>query len=435
MKPYIYSAAVAATMIVAPAITTANELTIATVNNAHMITMQRLAVEFLDQNPGTSLNWVTFSEGELRDQLTKDITEQRGQFDVMTIGMYEAPIWGARGWLAPLEFTESYDVDDLLPAIRDGLSHEGTLYAAPFYGESSMIMYRSDLMRDAGISLSDNPSWDDVIGAAEVMTDQANGIYGICLRGKPGWGDNMAFLTTMANSFGAQLFDESWKPTLDTEEWKTAVSLYIDTLKKYGPPGSEGNSFNEILSLFNAGRCGMWIDATIAASFIADPEQSEVADDVAFAQAPSGVTTKGANWLWAWALAIPAGSNATEEASDFIEWATSKAYIELVGEKRSWGQVPTGTRQSTYRSAQFQDAAIFADAELNAILSADPQDSTLNPTPYVGVQFASIPEFADIGGYMGAQITQALQGDLSVEDSLSNAQAYADKVMTEAGYY
>ena len=435
MKPFFYATAVASAMITAPAIATANELTIATVNNGHMITMQRLAAEFIDQNPGTSLNWVTFSEGELREQVTKDITEQRGQFDVMTIGMYEAPIWGERGWLAPLEFSASYDQDDLLPAIRDGLSHEGTLYAAPFYGESSMIMYRSDLMRQAGVTLSNNPSWDDVIAAAEAMTDRDNGTYGICLRGKPGWGDNMAFLTTMANSYGAQLFDENWRPTLNSDEWETAVTLYIDTLTKYGPPGSEGNSFNEILSLFNAGRCGMWIDATIAASFITDPEQSEVASDVAFAQAPSGVTSKGANWLWAWALAVPAGSNATEEATDFIEWATSKAYIDLVGERRGWGQVPTGTRQSTYRNGQFQQAAVFADAELNAILSANPSDSTLNPTPYVGVQFASIPEFADIGGYMGQQMTLALQGDLSVEDALANAQAYAEKTMSEAGYY
>ncbi|MEP3848063.1 MAG: sugar ABC transporter substrate-binding protein [Paracoccaceae bacterium] len=435
MKQFFYASAVASAMITAPAMTTASELTIATVNNGHMITMQRLAAEFIAQNPGTSLNWVTFSEGELREQVTKDITEQRGQFDVMTIGMYEAPIWGERGWLAPLEFSASYDQDDLLPAIRDGLSYEGQLYAAPFYGESSMIMYRSDLLRQAGVTLSNNPSWDEVIAAAEAMTDRGNNTYGICLRGKPGWGDNMAFLTTMANSFGAQLFDEGWKPTLDSDEWKTAVTLYVDTLTKYGPPGSEGNSFNEILSLFNAGRCGMWIDATIAASFITDPDQSEVASDVAFAQAPSGVTSKGANWLWAWALAVPAGSNATEEATDFIEWATSKAYIDLVGERRGWGQVPTGTRQSTYRNAQFQQAAVFADAELNAILSANPSDSTLNPTPYVGVQFASIPEFADIGGYMGEQMTLALQGDLSVEDALANAQAYAEKTMTEAGYY
>lgn len=435
MKHFASIAALTSAVIAGSSAASAAELTIATVNNGHMITMQKLAPEFLAENPAITLNWVTFNEGELREQVTTDITEGNGQFDVMTIGMYEAPIWGERGWLAPLEFSEEYQVRDLLPAIRDGLSYDGNLYAAPFYGESSMIMYRSDLMRDAGIDFGSNPTWDQVIAAAEAMTDPSTGTYGICLRGKPGWGDNMAFLTTMANSYGAQLFAEDWRPTLDTEEWKTAVSLYIDTLTKYGPPGSEGNSFNEILSLFNEGRCGMWIDATIAASFITDPEQSQVADNVDFAQAPSGVTSKGANWLWAWALAVPAGSNAPEEATRFIEWATSQAYIELVGEKQGWGQVPTGTRQSTYRNAQFQEAALFADAELNAILSADPTDSTLNPSPYVGVQFASIPEFADIGGYMGEQMTAALRGDLTVDEALENAQAYAEEVMQQAGYF
>ncbi|MEL6683063.1 MAG: sugar ABC transporter substrate-binding protein [Pseudomonadota bacterium] len=435
MKHLVSIAALTSSLIAGSTATQAAELTIATVNNGHMITMQKLAPEFLAQNPNITLNWVTFNEGELREQVTNDITEGGGQFDVMTIGMYEAPIWGERGWLAPLEFSVEYQEQDLLPAIRDGLSYDGTLYAAPFYGESSMIMYRSDLMSAAGIDLGNNPTWDEVIAAAEAMTDEANGTYGICLRGKPGWGDNMAFLTTMANSYGAQLFADDWRPTLNTEEWKTAVSLYIDTLTKYGPPGSEGNSFNEILPLFNEGRCGMWIDATIAASFITDPEQSQVADTVAFAQAPSGVTSKGANWLWAWALAVPSGSNAPIEATRFIEWATSQAYIELVGEKRGWGQVPTGTRQSTYRNAQFQDAALFADAELNAILTADPTDSTLNASPYVGVQFASIPEFADIGGYMGQQMTAALKGELTVDEALANAQAYAETVMQEAGYY
>ena len=433
MRPYFAIAALSMGLIPAAAI--ANELTIATVNNGHMIAMQKLSAEFLRENPDTTLNWVTFNEGELREQVTKDITERGGQFDIMTIGMYEAPIWGERGWLVPLEFSPAYDQADLLPAVRDGLSYDGALFAAPFYGESSMIMYRSDLMQQAGIQLDDTPNWQDVITAAEAMTDRANGIYGICLRGKPGWGDNMAFLTTMANSFGAQLFDENWKPTLNSPEWKDAVTVYVDTLRKYGPPGSEGNSFNEILSLFNNGRCGMWIDATIAASFLTNPSMSEFAGDVAFAQAPSGVTSKGANWLWAWALAVPAGTNASEEATKFIEWATSKAYIELVGEKRGWGQVPTGTRQSTYENSQFRQAAVFAEAELSAILSADPTDSTMKPSPYVGVQFASIPEFADIGGYMGTQMTAALKGDLSIDEALANAQSYADNVMSAAGYY
>ncbi|EPX77374.1 ABC transporter substrate-binding protein [Litoreibacter arenae] len=413
----------------------AGELTIATVNNGHMIEMQKLTPEFEAAHPGTTLNWVTLDEGTLRSRVTTDITTKGGQFDVMTIGMYEAPIWGSRGWLQPLEFDAEYDVEDILPAMRGGLSHEGKLYAAPFYGESSMIMYRKDLVEEAGMTIEDNPTWDHIREVAKAITNKDEGVYGICLRGKPGWGDNMAFLTTMANSFGAQWFNEDWTPALDSDAWQEAVTFYVEMLEESGPPGSEGNSFNEILALMNEGKCGMWIDATIAASFVTDPDQSKVADKMAFAQAPQKATTKGANWLWAWSLAIPAGTDQAEEAMDFIEWATSKSYIELVAEKNGWGNVPTGTRQSTYDNPNFQEAATFDEAELKAILSANPEDSTLNPSPYVGVQFAAIPEFQAIGTAVGQQMTDALAGNITVEEALENSQAIADREMKKAGYY
>ena len=113
----------------------AGEITVATVNNGHMIEMQKLTGHFEEANPGITVNWVTLEEGILRQRVTTDITTKGGQFDVMTIGMYEAPIWGARGWLEELDFGADYDVDDLLPAMRGGLSAGGKLYAAPFYGE------------------------------------------------------------------------------------------------------------------------------------------------------------------------------------------------------------------------------------------------------------------------------------------------------------
>ena len=413
----------------------AGELTIATVNNGHMIEMQKLTPEFEAAHPGITLNWVVLEEGVLRQRVTTDISTKGGQFDVMTIGMYEAPIWGERGWLEPLDFGEEYDVNDILPAMRNGLSHDGTLYAAPFYGESSMIMYRKDLLDAAGMSMPDNPTWGHVQDAAAAMTDKENGVYGICLRGKPGWGDNAAFITTMANSFGAQWFNEDWTPALDSAAWLHAVTFYVDLLTNYGPPGSTGNSFNEILALMNEGKCGMWIDATIAASFVTNPDQSMVHDKMAFAQSPVAVTKRGANWLWAWALAVPAGTNQADDAKAFIEWATSKAYIELVASKNGWGAVPTGTRSSTYANPNFQDAAVFADAELTAILSANPNNSTQNPSPYVGVQFAAIPEFQTIGIAVGQQMTAALAGDVSVEEALANAQEAADREMRKAGYY
>ena len=413
----------------------AADLVIATVNNGHMIEMQKLGHFFEEANPGIKLKWVTLEEGVLRQRVTTDIATKGGQFDVMTIGMYETPIWGKTGWLNPIQTDAAYDVDDLLPAMRNGLSVDGKLYAAPFYGESSMLMYRADLVQKAGLTMPPNPTWQQVKDIADKINDPKDGVYGICLRGKPGWGDNMAFITTMVNAFGGQWFDMGWKPQLESKPWKDAITFYVDLLKKDGPPGSSANSFNEILALYNAGKCGMWVDATIAASFITDPKQSKVADKVAFAAAPSAVTSKGSNWLWAWALAVPAGSKKVDDANKFIQWATSKDYIKLVAKQNGWAAVPTGTRKSTYATPEFLKAARFAEAEKKAIDTANPNDSTLPKSPYVGVQFAAIPEFQAIGIAVGQQMSAALAGKVSVDDALKAGQNAADREMKKAGYY
>ena len=413
----------------------ATEIVIATVNNGHMIEMQKLGKFFEQANPDIKLKWVTLEEGTLRQRVTTDIATKGGQFDVMTIGMYETPIWAKKGWLNEIKADAAYDMDDLLPAIRNGLSVDGKLYAAPFYGESSMLMYRKDLADKAGIKFAERPTWNDVRDAAAKMHDPKNGVYGICLRGKPGWGDNMAFLSTMANSYGAQWFDMAWKPQLETKPWKDTVTMYVDLLKNYGPPGSAANSFNEILALFNEGKCGMWVDATIAASFISDPKQSKVADKVAFAQGPYAVTQKGANWLWAWSLAIPAGTKNVEAAQKFINWATSKEYVQLVAREKGWAAVPTGTRKSTYASPEFLKAAKFAQAEKTAIDSANPNDSTLLKSPYVGVQYAAIPEFQAIGLAVGQQMSSLVAGKTTVDAALKASQTAADREMRKGGYY
>ena len=405
----------------------ADELTIAIVNNGHMINMQKVA-EAYTADTGVKLNWVSLEEGVLREQVTSDTATGGGQYDIINIGMQEAPIWGAAGWIEPLNFGEAYDVDDILPAMREGLSHDGQLYAAPFYGESSMVMYRKDLADAAGVSIADNDSWENVKAAAAAMHDPDNGVYGACLRGKPGWGDNAAFITTVANSFGAAWFDKDMKPQLDSAEWNAAINFYVDLLSNYGPPGSEGNSFNEILALYNEGKCGLWIDATIAASFLEVP-------GVAYAQSPNAGNPVGANWLWAWAMAIPAGSPNAEAASAFIEWATSKDYVKAVAEhpEFGWGSVPTGQRASTYAYPEFQAVAKFAEAEMAAIDSAAPGATELKP--YVGVQFVAIPEFPQIGVIFGQEMAAALTGAKSVEDALAESQKAADAIMREAGYY
>jgi sorbitol/mannitol transport system substrate-binding protein len=410
-------------------------VTIATVNNGDMIRMQGLAGEFTAQHPDITLEWVTLEENVLRQRVTQDIAAKGGSFDVMTIGTYEVPIWGKQGWLVSLnDMPAEWDADDLLPAIRSGLTVDGTLYAAPFYGESSMVMYRTDLMEKAGLNMPEAPTWDFIKQAAAAMTDKQHEIYGICLRGKAGWGENMAFLTAMANSFGARWFDENWQPELNGKEWTAAVSFYMDLMKNYGPPGASTNGFNENLSLFQQGKCGMWIDATVAASFVTNPDASTVADKVGFALAPDNGLGRRSNWLWAWSLAIPAGSDATEAAKTFIEWATSKDYTALVAAKEGWANVPPGTRTSLYKNPQYLAAAPFAEMTLRSINAADPTNPSVKPVPYTGVQFVAIPEFAGIATQVGQEISAALAGQQSVAEALDKAQALTAEEMEAAGY-
>ncbi len=411
----------------------ADTITIATVNNGDMIRMQGYTDDFTAKT-GHEVEWVTLEENVLRQRVTTDISTKGGQFDIMTIGMYETPIWGANGWLVPLDdLSAEYDAADILPAMAGGLSYDGTLYAAPFYGESSMIMYRTDLMEAAGLEMPEAPTWDFIREAAAAMTDRDAEINGICLRGKAGWGEGGAFITAMSNSFGAQWFDMDWKPTFDSEAWANTLNFYKGMMDESGPAGYSTNGFNENLSLFQQGKCGMWIDATVAASFVTNPDESSVADSVGFALAPDTGLGKRSNWLWAWALGIPAGTQKVDAAKAFIEWATSKDYIEMVAANEGWANVPPGARTSLYENPNYLEVP-FAKMTLESILTADPANSTVEPSPYVGIQFAAIPEFAGLATEVSQEFSAAYAGQQTVEEALEKAQAIATDTMEAAGY-
>ncbi|MDQ2705614.1 MAG: sugar ABC transporter substrate-binding protein [Pseudomonadota bacterium] len=413
----------------------AETITIATVNNGDMIRMQKLTDDFTAKNPGIELNWVTLEENVLRERVTTDIATKGGQYDIVTIGNYEVPIWAKQGWLLELtQLGDNFDVDDLLPAIRGGLSVEGKLYASPFYGESAMTMYRTDLLEKAGLKMPETPNWEFVKDAARKMTDRAAGVNGICLRGKAGWGENMAFITAMANSYGARWFDENWQPQFDQPEWKAALGDYVQLMKDAGPDGASSNGFNENLTLFQQGKCGIWMDATSAGSFVTNAKDSTVADKVGFAIFPDNATGNHGNWLWSWNLAIPASSQKAEAAQKFISWATDKAYTELVASKEGWANVPPGTRTSLYKNEEYNKAASFAGITLAAMDAADITKPTVKPVPYTGGQFVAIPEFQGLGTTVGQLFSAALAGQMTVDDALAQAQSVSVREMTRGGY-
>jgi sorbitol/mannitol transport system substrate-binding protein len=409
-----------------------------------MIVMESFTEVFEEAYPNISLNWVILPENELRNTVTTDAATGSSTFDIVTIGMYEAPFWAANGWIHsfdklmaeyPDKVQSNYDVDDILRGVRLGLSYEDELYALPFYGESSMLYYNTRLFEEAGLEMPEQPTWDQVREFACTLHDPDNGQYGIALRGLPGWGEVMAPLTTVVNTYGGRWFDENWEPQLTSPEWNNAVSFYVNLIHDCGQPGATGTGFTEALTLIAQGQAAMWVDATVAAGFLSDPTQSNITEELGFAPAPVGPVPKGNHWLWAWSLGIPTTSSHVPEALQFTTWATSVDYINLVGETNGWQTIPPGTRVSTYENQNYLDAAPFAPVVLGLMETADPTDSTRDPVPYTGVQFVGIPEFSGIGTDVAQYIAEALSGDVTVEQALERANEATREAMEEAGYY
>ena len=405
-------------------------VTVAVVSNP-LMTGQMIPLTqsvFEKQNPGITVKFVTYTEGDLRAAIQKDVSTHSNSFNVVMIGPYETPLFAKNGWLVDLtkqyaSSDTSYDVSDLLPPIAKSLSYKGDLYASPFYGESSMLFYNKALLSAAGVTMPLHPTWTQVQAAA-AKVNQPGKVAGICLRGLAGWGDNMAALDTVINTFGGQWYDMNWKAQLDSPAVSQAVNFYVNLVKQYGEPGASNDSFNQLLTLYGQGKCAMWYDATVAATSISS-EFPSVFAQTGYAFAPVEKTSSS-GWLWSWALGIPQGVNDQGAAWKWISWATSKQYDTLVAQKYGWSAVPPGTRTSLYNNPSYQKAAsAFADITLKSIDGTDPQHPTVNPVPYVGVQFVDIPQFETLGLTVGQQIAGAIAGTESVTQALQAAQSAA----------
>ena len=275
--------------------------------------------------------------------------------------------------------------------------------------------------------MPEKPTWQDVRGFAEEL-DQGENMAGICLRGLPGWGEVLAPLGTVMNTFGARWFDEDWNARLDSPEMHDAVQFYVDLVRDYGQPGASASGFGECATQFSQGNAAMWYDATSAVSTVEDPNSSTVAGKVGYAPAPV-VKTDHSGWLYTWSLGIPESTDDKQAAWDFIAWMTDKEYMKLVGNELGWTSVPPGSRLSTYQIPQYKEASgAYGQLTLDSIENADPENPTTRPVPYTGVQFLTIPEFQDLGTRVSQQISAAIAGKTSVADALDQSQLYAETV-------
>ncbi|MCI2238022.1 sugar ABC transporter substrate-binding protein [Paenibacillus sp. TRM 82003] len=404
------------------------------VNNPQMVDLQELTPRFTEET-GITVNYTVLPENDVRDRITQEFASQAGQYDVASISNYEVPFYSQNDWLAPLDEylagDEEFDQDDILPAMESSLTGEdGSVYAEPFYGESSFLMYRTDVFEQAGLTMPDNPTWQEVADLAARVDNVQPGMRGICLRGQPGWGQVFAPLTTVVNTFGGTWFEEDWTAKVNSPEFTEATQFYVDLVRAHGEAGAPQAGFTECLNNMTQGNVAMWYDATSAAGSL-EAEGSPVAGKIGYVAAPV-VETDSSGWLYTWAWGIQEASQNKEDAWEFISWASSQGYEELVGEELGWARVPAGKRSSTYENPQYQEqAGPFYEATRNAILAADPQSPGVQPRPAPGIQFVAIPEFAAMATQVSQFVSSAIAGQTSVTDALNQGQRVAEEQVTQ----
>ncbi|AKZ55021.1 Various polyols ABC transporter, periplasmic substrate-binding protein [Streptomyces ambofaciens ATCC 23877] len=405
------------------------------VNNPQMVALQKLTADHFTAETGIKVNFTVLPENDVRDKISQDFANQAGQYDAATLSNYEIPIYARNDWLHEMDSyvakDPAYDEKDILGPMRESLTgDDGKLYGQPFYGESSFLMYRKDLFAKAGLTMPEHPTWTQVASFAEELDGSEPGMKGICLRGLPGWGELMAPLTTVVNTFGGTWFDQGWQARLDSPEWEKATKFYVDLVREHGQSGAAQSGFAECLNNMTQGKVAMWYDATSAAGSL-DAAQSPVKGKVGYAPAPVEKTdTSG--WLYTWAWGIQKASRNTDKAWKFVSWASSKEYEQLVGDEIGWSDVPAGKRASTYENPAYRkEAAAFQEMTREAIEGAKPKDPGVQPRPAPGIQFVGIPEFTDLGTKVSQEISAAIAGRQSVEEALEKSQQLAEKISEE----
>ncbi len=409
----------------------ANSINVLMVNNPQMIDLQALTAANFTKQTGITVNFTVLPENDVRDKISQEFSSQAGQYDIATVSNFEIPIYAKAKWLSPLDpfiaKDPAFDQADILKPMQVSLSSDGKVYGEPFYGESSFLMYRKDIMEQKGITMPAKPTWQEVADIAAKVDGAQPGMAGICLRGQPGWGQIFAPLTTVVNTFGGTWFEKDWTPGVNAPPFKEAVNFYVNLVKAHGEKGAPQAGFTECLNNLTQGNVAMWYDATSAAGSL-EAEGSPVKGKLGYVAAPV-VKTKSSGWLYAWSWGIQAASTKQQNAWKFISWASGKDYENLVGSKLGWSRVPAGKRASTYEIPEYvKAAAAFAGPTKAAIEAADPNNAGVQPRPAPGIQFIDIPEFPDLGTQVSQDVSAAIAGQTTVDEALNKGQRIAEDV-------
>lgn len=284
---------------------------------------------------GIVVNFVDVPHENMHERFLTEALAGTGAIDVYQADQPWIAEFAAGGFLEPLgDKLAEEDIADFFPVALSTVTYDGEIYALPYLVHNSVMYYRTDLFRQAGLNGAP-ATWDEYRTYAKKLTrdidnDGRVDVYGTLIEGKQHTEAAAKFMDVLYQAGGA-ILDEQGKlvfnsqPTLDAFNLMLAIQ-YED---KASPPGAVGFDCTDMHNLFMQSKLAMAPNWPYMYSLANNPEQSKVVGKFDVAVQPGKVKRVAA--VFSWGYGISSHSRNKDAAWQFVKWATSPEVLSRLG--------------------------------------------------------------------------------------------------------
>jgi multiple sugar transport system substrate-binding protein len=373
--------------------------------------IQALLPEFTAAT-GIEVSLEVVPESDITAKMLLEFSSGSGRYDVVQNNIIFIPGFVSAGYLEPLDdlgakHADYLDRADFVPGYLNTNLLDAKLYGLPVYGESTFLMYRKDLFEEYGIAVP--KTFDEVEAAAKTIEEKSNGeITGITMRGAQGI-QSVYVWAGWLWGFGGQFIDADGKSALATPEAAASLEAFARTLKESGPVGVANFGWEENRLLFQNGKAGMTLDATVNGAFNEDPAISSVVGKVGYAPVPVQTDNAkgGSSSLAVHSLYLSAASQNKDAAWLFMSWATAKEQqIKSLAIAPNSGVTSLAALASDEFSSRY---GAFKDGMIESINKGNPQ------------YLPTVTAASEIINNAGIAVSKVLAGTATAADALAEA--------------
>jgi multiple sugar transport system substrate-binding protein len=269
-------------------------------------------------------------EQQHRQQVVIQFNSGNPQFDVLTVSLHvQKRLVGKAKWLHDMKplladsqlTAPDYDFPDFTGGgLRWATQGDGRMDTLPLNIDPWMIYYNKELFAARGLAFP--KTFEEIVMAAEKLTDKASGQFGWVSRGLKN--ANVPVWTSFMLGYDVDPVNTKTIQLQTMTDGAIAAAEYYKKLnREFAPPGTVGFNWNEAQTSFSQGKIGMWIDGIGFAPPLEDPTKSRIVGKVGYGVMPQGPKARHSA-TFADGIGIPVASKKREAAYLYCQWATSK---------------------------------------------------------------------------------------------------------------